>query len=195
MATYTSNIPTAPEQPRNSQSVLQENANAIPELLVVDHIGFNIPNKGKHNKVTMPRVTGGVPAPVANELTLYSNAGANNTELFFKRDASATVVNMTERSTDGNTGSQLGWTFLPSGIKMVWGTANITGVNSFNYNTANPTFPGFNAGPMLQITEQTANPAFFVSINTAAGASATVSVKNSAGASATGTFRWIAIGR
>lgn len=55
MANYDNNIVNGPDLLSESQGPMQQNFQAISDLIDVNHIGFNDPNQGKHKFVTLPR--------------------------------------------------------------------------------------------------------------------------------------------
>lgn len=50
--TYIPNIPFATHNPSTDQPNMEINTNAVPTILAVDHVTFNLPNGGTHNHVT-----------------------------------------------------------------------------------------------------------------------------------------------
>ena len=130
---YISTIPLATDQLSQSQSEIQENFNQINLFVNTDHVAFNVANQGKHNSVRMP-VLGAPPAFTAGEMALWNEALAESTqnELHVRKSNQAGDVSIPmTASVLGRSVTPIGttgWTFLPSGILMKWGSAGgITG--------------------------------------------------------------------
>src|ERR1019366_7957804 len=68
---YNSNIPLATDEIPTSQGDLLGNFQTVQTAILVNHVGFNVANQGKHKFVTFP-VQAAAPAPLANEIDLYS---------------------------------------------------------------------------------------------------------------------------
>lgn len=140
--TYLNNIPQAADFPSNSQSQILTNFASIQSLVDVDHVDFANGAAGQHNKVTLFNQAGGLPvfSPLG-VVGMYSAGNAvgfsatNQNELWLNTtSAGATVVQIpTTASSLGivrpaySASGLNGWTLLPSGIKMAWGTATATG--------------------------------------------------------------------
>lgn len=90
--TYTPDVPQGPQGMNVTQPILQNNFQAINELINVNHVGFNTPNDfGKHNIVTMPRydISADFSGTTTDyEMLMFTQAVAsppapNDTEIFF----------------------------------------------------------------------------------------------------------------
>ena len=168
---YTTNIPLATQPINQTQQAINDNFtclvnNATPAngLITVNHVGTNDPvDYGKHFFIQMPE---GVPtvATGATEIGLYCKDGATSlvAELYFQRESGAadSGTPMTEYVVN-NAGSTNGFTWLPSGMKIIWGSAitnNVTGNATVTYAVAVPGFPGFSTnwtGPQLTTSNAT----------------------------------------
>lgn len=132
---FNSNIPQAGDVLSQSQADLLNNFGAINTAFNLNHGNFNAANQGKHLFLEMPVVADQVTA--AGEVGVYCKNGATSgvPELFFRRQSAGAITPMTEASAMAN-----GWTWLPSGLLMQWGTqVNTGGPNSYNFPIAFPT--------------------------------------------------------
>jgi len=125
---YNQNIPQPADQLKNSQPQLLANFQEINTILDVNHVGFNLGDQGKHKFLQMPR-QGIAPATDATDLGLFAFLGANSgvSELNFRRQSNGASIPFTE----GVLASP-GWTILPCGLVVKWGTITI---NAGPYNT------------------------------------------------------------
>jgi hypothetical protein len=132
---YTTNIPAANDNPSVSQGEIQANFNEINTWVNVNHTGFG-GNEGKHNIVEMTMQTN-APATLINESALYS---ANQTVASATTAACVMMVHDTLTNayqltrpidsnfakfgtfTNYNLGTSGGWTFLPGGLLLQYGT-------------------------------------------------------------------------
>ena len=121
---YLPNIPQATDQLSVSQGDILINFQGINTFLNVNHEAFPSANAGKHKFVSFP-VQAGNPGTTPTELAMYSKTSTLSAapELFIQRANNGTVVEFTSSSQTAN-----GWTRLPSGILLKWGTQALTGV-------------------------------------------------------------------
>lgn len=127
--TYTPNIPQATQTRASSQAPLLSNFQAIPELIQVNHVGFNNPaDYGKHNFTTFP-VQGSAPTTSATEMAVYCAAGTgvNPYELFYRYPSDGTIVQLTGSTTADGVSANGFARIAPIGatesIVVKWGTA------------------------------------------------------------------------
>lgn len=153
MATYNASIPQPSNKLRNSQSDLLGNFTAINDFVSEDHVGFNVANIGKHNKVTFP-VQAAAPAFAAGENGIYNklfNTGTNPTnknELYVHKQRNATTAEIPFTASSLSNTNPLtlgkGWSYLPSGFLFVWGIADITSSSVGITPQADSGCPNFN---------------------------------------------------
>jgi hypothetical protein len=196
---YDATIPKATDVIAQSQIDLQNNFGALKTLIDINHVDFsNTADQGKHYKVTFP-VQGGAPVFLAGELGVYNLAYAptGSNELFIT-NASGSSYPITASSTTGAPVASFGWTWLPSGMKIVWGQSTIVagGTLIVNYSSA-PGFPGFTSSAALpMITRQASGTASnFVSVTSHAPQNLTQFVAFSSGGQNNVQFAWMTIGR
>lgn len=84
----------------------------------------------------------------AGNVGLYSftNAATGFNELYINKTMTSGIVQIPATAArQGGTNAANGWTYLPSGLKMAWGRAQLAAPGVFNlvYATEVPTFPGF----------------------------------------------------
>lgn len=122
---YNNAIPQATDQLSQSQPQILANFAEIQTALGVNHINFNVTGEGKHNYLQFPNVQGSDIATLTGEVAVYSKTGLLGAPaLFFRPQSNATVASggFTEAVASGN-----GWTRLPSGILLKWGTDTANG--------------------------------------------------------------------
>jgi len=147
---YNASIPQAADLLSVSQGDIRDNFGGIKSLVDIDHVSFASADAGKHIKVTLP-VQAPAPAFVAGEVGMYSflNPTTNKNELYVNKTNNSGIVQIAATSSilgnanpiPGTFGDTTGWTMLPSGIKMVWGsfpgspigpqTINLVGAQQF----------------------------------------------------------------
>ena len=146
-------IPQPTDQLSVSQGDLLNNFTAADTIFAQNHGGF-VANDGKHKFLQMPE-QGAAPATAVNEAGLYSAVGATSavTELVFRRENNGVSIPFTETINGGMASNTRGWTALPSGIILQWGTITIVNGNAtytFAANANNRAFP--NACYSVQLT-------------------------------------------
>ncbi len=136
MAPYDETIPQPTDTPAVSQPQLLGNFAAIDALVNVNHVDFDLPDQGKHKWVSMPDQIA-APTTAAGEVAIFGFTSVETaaTELFFRRPSNGTQVPMTERD-----GTVAGWTMLPSGLLVKWGSATVNGAGNINANGAGKAF-------------------------------------------------------
>lgn len=121
---YNQNIPQPTDKLSQSQSDILNNFQAINTLITVNHATFGTANAGKHNFVSLPQ-QGGNPGTAAAEIALYSKADATSTGgvgLYLQRPSNGAAVSLTSANAVVN-----GWSMLPSGIIIQWGSSVMNG--------------------------------------------------------------------
>lgn len=183
---YKANIPLQTDQISTSQADLLANFQEINTFVAIDHDGFGTTNAGKHKKATFPAAA--APGAVgATEVGLYAaNVGANP-ELWINK--TATQIPFTAGLL-----AAPGWTYLPSGIILKWGTGNV-GTNAAAYQAfvAGAGIPVFAAAPTCIVSLDGGagmDKALFVQASAAAG----VTVYNANAGGGARTFYYLAIG-
>lgn len=196
---YNSNIPQASDRINISQGQILGNFQAIPVLLAVNHASFGDPDEGKHKFITFPQLPTGsiaVPAaPAGNDINIYSSAVAGTAQLHIQRSAGTAIP-----FTRSNQGGVAGWTYLPSGMKIVWGSATVPGGSAsvVVLFSSVALFPGFTGGtnPTVQITRARSGTSnnFITIQETAISNTQFTAFKSGGSSSSADIFLWMAIG-
>lgn len=165
---YQQNIPQSTDTLNVSQGDIQANFQAIYDLIGVNHANFDTSMSllGKHNFVSFPNQAA-MPAFLTGEEGLYNfiyPKTAVNELYVHKQTAGAGLVEVpmtasilsTTASPSGN-----GWTYLPSGILMIWfrATASSAGYLTIDIPSAYPSFPVITKILSVQASINTPNPA------------------------------------
>jgi hypothetical protein len=142
-------VPLAAQTLAATQPSIRANFGTITAAFTQDHVDYALANQGMHNRVTFPRQAGDQPTAGTN-VALYSklNAAATESALFFRKQANGAVIDFTS-----SLQAQNGWTRLPSGILLKWGTfnANSNATTTIVYPVAG-TIPVFTAIYNVQVT-------------------------------------------
>lgn len=160
---YNPNIPQPTDLLSQSQSDILNNFQALGVWVDVDHVDFGAPDEGKHSRVTFP-VQAPAPAFLAGEIGLYSFLNTNTTknELYLVNSSAPQVTTPITASllslspTPGNNVD--GWTYLPSGILIKWGSGTANGNTAFLFPVS-VNVPAFAGVLSMQVTTYTNNVA------------------------------------
>ncbi len=188
---YQNNVPQPTDAFSDSQADLLANFSGIKTLIDVDHVTFDAADEGKHNQVTFPEQAAG-PATAVNEGALYTKVSGVSvaTELFFRRENNGTEIEFTISEN-----AAIGWTRLPSGLLVRWGTGTANGSAAINF--AGGTFPGFTNVYSVSLTteENVGAPNTFITLSSFTNTAITaVGSQRTAVANAATNFRYLAIG-
>lgn len=180
-----------------SQPLIRTNFIDINRGFTVDHASFNLLNEGNHNQVTLP-VQAVIPAPQAGKVLLYCQTSAltNQPELVFAHQAGSTAPAAARINEFTSAGwNDPGWTRLPSGILIKWGTEPLTGIHTTNVDL-NAALPHFALVLSMTITPYALGPAFdhVIAVSAIAGSVFTISTMNGANGPAAFGFSYISIG-
>lgn len=148
MSTYQPNIPTGLINLDVDYQNIRNNFTQLNTSFGLNHIQFSVgPNNGKHTFVEMVN-SSTIPAGLtSSEGTMYTKLLSGTSQLFYTPDNSGNEFQLTNVSsvqfarfgTNTNyTGTQSGgWTFLPGGLIMQYGSI----ITTPNGGTATITFP------------------------------------------------------
>lgn len=197
---YDNSIPKPTDRLKNSQNDLLNNFIAIKTLVDVNHVTFDATGQGKHKWVTLPEQLA-APANSADEGYLYTKQGPISavTELFFERE-NGTEVGFTEHSA-----ASVGWSYLPSGMLVKWGTGSGTGDFAYTnssapyfttiYNVLVSTKAEGGAGGNNRIVHlKTFSVAAGVSFTLNLSSAKISSIKDTGSTGTLSTYYWLAIG-
>lgn len=144
MATYQTDIPRDTDVIAVSQEDIQQNFLAISNLIGIDHANFGSSNEGQHNKITLP-LQGSAPTFVAGTNGMYNllDATTAQNEVYIHKQNAAGAVNIPFTSSILGTTSPIqggaGWTYLPSGIYLAWGSTSANGLATITLPNPPPT--------------------------------------------------------
>jgi len=132
MPTYNPNIPQPNDILADSQDDILENFQQLSTAWNINHIPFNNATQGKHTEVTLPENV----APtntLIDEANIYSQLSTltGQTELAWQRENNGARIEWT-----GLLAASVGWTRLPSGILLKWGSATANGATVVTYPVA-----------------------------------------------------------
>lgn len=144
---YTNNRPLATDKPSASQPILAANFASIKLLVDENHVTFDAVGQGKHKHVTFPE-QGATPVTAANEVALFSRQSALTglSELCIANEGAGAVYEFSSCLANAN-----GWTRLPSGILLKWGTSASNGLATLVFPVA-ATIPAFTTVFNIQLT-------------------------------------------
>jgi hypothetical protein len=131
---YNQNIPVSTDKLSSSQVDINNNFTAIKTFVDVDHVDFSDGVKqGMHQKITFP-ISAAPAVSLAGYIGLYGkNDGSGNPQIYVNNVAPALQIPMTSANL-----ATPGWTYLPSGIILQWGSATINNGTVVNFNMAFP---------------------------------------------------------
>jgi hypothetical protein len=155
---YNQNIPQATDNPAQSQGQLLGNFQEIYTLIGTNHENFGSALEGNHFMVTWTDNTGDLPAaPTGTNLNIYNAQDAATVQQLWLQGPAATRFATAFPFTSASiTGTNSGWTYLPSGVKMWFFRGTLTSSpTTVVYTTAVTGFPGFTNPPMVMV-----NPVF-----------------------------------
>lgn len=139
MPTYNPDIPQPGDNPSQSQDLILQNFQVINTAFNLNHGHLDdAPLQGKHLFMQMPAQTV-APTTLANEGALYTRTSTLSglIELVYERQSNGATIEFTSSLQANN-----GWTRLPSGILLKWGSSTANGVQATNYPTG-ATIPVF----------------------------------------------------
>lgn len=127
---YFPNVPNGPDDPADDQPQMQVNTGSISGIFSEDHIGFNDPNGGLHNKSRYYRQLA-IPAGLGALMgTVYTKTVGGVTELFYTPDGSGNEYQMTATNSTNFAGKfgafEPGWSFLPGGVLIQYGIDTVS---------------------------------------------------------------------
>jgi len=138
MPTYDPTIPLATQPMADTQQPIQDNYAEGQTVFALNHGTFGGPIAGKHTVATFQKQAA-VPSAVVGQIALFSSAyskTANATELWSLKHGGTNIeIPWTAQkapaafTVGANTGTR-GWTFLPTGELMKYGTLSWGGAGS-----------------------------------------------------------------
>lgn len=135
-------VPQPSQTLASTQNPIRTNFATIDTAFTIDHAPYGSGNQGMHNKVTLP-VLGAAPVYAAGNSGFFNLAVAGVNEVFINKQAHAGVqqvpftASILSFATPGSVTD--GWTYLPSGIFLRWGTGNANGLTTVTLTPSPPT--------------------------------------------------------
>lgn len=141
--------PLAAEDLDVSQPLIRGNFQQANTSFGIDHYSFSdlTANNGKHKFVHLPEQSPNGPSTAANEGAIYTKEAGTITRLFWRPENTAAAgVEYQLTNINPFTSAPNGYTFLPNGLLLIFGTATVVlGNTSFTVTfpnaltlTANP---------------------------------------------------------
>lgn len=202
---YKNNIPTASDFQDESQQDLLDNFAQLDVSFGIDHYEYSDTSgaTGKHKQCTYTELAA-APTTLANEGSVYTKEGTNpaETNLFFRGENSgggggfeyqlthvvaAETANFGVNTSAYQPNTNGGWTYLPGGLIMFYGT--FTGTATTGTVTYPFAFPSGSAAFCIQVSVQAAS-----SESHSITSSADTGFNYRRGGAAT-TLHWLAIGK
>jgi hypothetical protein len=118
---YQENKPLATDRLKDSQADIQANFQSNKTAFDQNHVTFDDADAGKHKFMQMPE-QGAAPTTAANEMALYTKEQGSASQLFLRRESDGDEINLTNdvlKAADG-------YTRLPNGLIIKWGTKTVT---------------------------------------------------------------------
>lgn len=155
MPSYDPTIPAAGDDPSVSQGQIQTNFSTLAIDFAVNHIGYGTgAGEGKHKFVEFPAQSVKPVGLSTGEGTLYSKVAGGATQLFYVTGTSTDEYRLTNLAAGNfarfgtNTNYQVGppslyggWTFLPGGLIMQYGSYGLFDSFSSLSSSGTITFP------------------------------------------------------
>lgn len=126
------NIPQPSQSKSSSQPQILGNFQALNTYLNINHVDFGGADQGKHKFISFP-VQGSDPVTAANEVALFAKTSTLSSipELFIRKSSAGATYEFSSCLA-----AQPGWTRLPSGILLKWGSGTANGYTSFVFPVA-----------------------------------------------------------
>lgn len=163
---YNPNIPQANDKLRVSQGDLLINFQGIGAGFAVNHVDLNLADAGKHTLLTMQQQV--FPQLVAGSDLLVYNGQEPVTalpQLYFKRSTDAgNGIPFTAQANDGAT---FGWSYVPSGVQIKWGTFSFNGAVPATVTMHGPNFTSATSYNVTVSCSTATNATFSVANSTA----------------------------
>jgi len=195
--TYTSNTPNAEDPMNVTQPLILDNFKAIPELITVNHVGFNVDNFGRHNVLALQEQS--APTTTTTEIDLFCQVtgSPNPAELYIvypEGAATTTPVKVSIPYVDTATGTaHSGYVSFPSGIKISYGQLSASNASTINVSTSQYTQQSI----AISGTATTVNSGWPTAINLGTGTSATTGqwiLTGNKGSTGTTTYNYLVMG-
>lgn len=123
---YSNTTPASGSSLGSTRAQVVENFDTIQTAFELDHGAYDAGDQGKHNQVTMPESSSD-PSTAASEGALYTKDTNSRSTLFYRQESDGTSIQMTGPDPSA---SASGYTFLPGGLLIQWGTVAAAGLST-----------------------------------------------------------------
>ena len=184
---FTPNIPASGQSLGQTRQAILNNFAILRSTIAVDHVDVNASGNGKHKYVHLTDQSASIPTTAANELVFFNKLVSGTARLFLRQPSSGTQIQMSGINPLSSTN---GYTFLPGGILLQWGSQAKTG------NQTPVTFPiQFDAIYSITISTQTTSSTADLTAGVRNGTVTTSGFSINCSSSGNVTaFYWMAIG-
>lgn len=214
---YNRNVPNAPDDPADDQPEMLKNTQSTDDIIAEDHVSFTKANGGYHKIIHLvAQGAGAIPLPASSLGYLWSRTDhsyTGNEDLWFRggglaagaageiqmtlpfKPDSGTVV--TPNDPGPPTGGSQGYSFLPGGILIQWGSTalGLSSSSSVVFNkTYNATPPLILLTPFFYSSQTVNNIFYYISASSATGFTMLGRISASALTNKF-YFNWLAIGQ
>lgn len=188
-------VPQANQTLAQTQNPILQNFATINADFLVNHVELGTAGAGKHKTVTLVNQTNAPTAPVtgALESAIYSAPSLfapNAPALFIKGQNSGAGVDGLEITYALK--STIGWTYLPSGMILQWGTETIASGGSTKAFAR--TFTTANYSVQVTSADPSTNAKVFSNVSAKSTAGFTVRLRGQNGGDIGGDIYYLAIG-
>jgi hypothetical protein len=143
---YTRDLPVANNDPSVDQPLMTQNTNSIDSLIDEDHYSFGENNGGFHRQVRIPNLAAIPGGLIGMSSTLYAKQANTQSQVFYTNGASGNEYQLTRADntnystfglfpaivyTPNSENGSAGWTFLPGGIRLQYGTITVTTTKAY----------------------------------------------------------------
>ena len=122
---YEPNVPLTGQSLGETRDPIKNNFTDINTAFGANHVPLTTDTSGKHNFLQMPEQSS-APTTLANEGALYTKEGPNGvTEFYVRAESNGDEFQISNFSVSGNDatfGTNPGWTTLPGGLIMQYGS-------------------------------------------------------------------------
>lgn len=185
---YNNNVPQANQKIKNTQQPILDNFAAIDTVFAVNHEPFNSADQGKHKFVTFTQQPAAVVPADVSQFNMYNRLVDGSNQLCIKKGDASIEVPFTRRGGTLSASGGSGFTILPSGVLIRWGTGTRTNAPVVINVNSNVAFPTMNNIASVQLTP-TGDFRVWVQTITLPGGTFTVNA-----AANNSTFMWVAYG-
>jgi hypothetical protein len=128
--TFTPDMPITGDTLGSTRDRIRGNFQETAAVFAINHVAFNNTGKGKHPFLQMPEQSA-APTTLVNEGGFYCKQATNpaETNMFFRGESNGKEYQITsaDQTNNANFGTFPGWSFLPGGLVIQYGSQNSIG--------------------------------------------------------------------